>query len=107
MSTTVVGEFETKAGAVRATLSDWRGRLRADIRLWVEPRESPGSELVPTAKGLSVPIEYADDLLELVLALSAAAQNELRDRQGRRSSTTTTSTHDGSTGGRQNGHAQR
>lgn len=83
MSSQVVAEFEwERRGFVRACLDDFRGKKFASIRLWVEPKNAqPGADLIPTSKGLSVPIEYASDLLECVQALAAAAP---RTTSGRR-----------------------
>ena len=83
----LVAEFEVgRAGTVRASLSTYRGVRRLDLRLWVQPRQSPGAPLIPTAKGLNVPIEFADELLEAATALWAAAKqasNELGQRRAR------------------------
>jgi Transcriptional Coactivator p15 (PC4) len=73
LSDNVVHEFELeRAGTVRASLSEFRGRERIDLRLWVEPRDQPGGELIPTAKGVNVPVEFLDDLEEAVAALRRA-----------------------------------
>jgi hypothetical protein len=61
-----------KRSEVRASLSNYRGELRADIRLWV-----PGDgedELVPTKSGISVPVEDLPRLLEAVQALIEASK---------------------------------
>jgi hypothetical protein len=74
-----VGEFELeRAGAVRASVSTYRKRLRLDLRLWVEPRDTPGSPLIPTKAGINVPAEYADELVEAAQALATAARQEQR-----------------------------
>jgi hypothetical protein len=71
----VVSEFELgRKGWVRATLSSFKGRRYVSIRLWVARRDDPlADELVPTAKGLTVSADYADELLEAVQALRDAA----------------------------------
>ncbi len=84
MSSEVVHEFEIRTGAVRASVGDFRGRRRLDVRVWVERRDSPGAELIPTPRGLSLPIEYADDLLEAAQAIVAAVASSGRSRAGRR-----------------------
>jgi Transcriptional Coactivator p15 (PC4) len=69
----IVHEFELEhRGTVRATIDDFKGKRYASVRLWVEPSGQMGADLIPTGKGLSVPIEYASDLLECVQALAAA-----------------------------------
>jgi Transcriptional Coactivator p15 (PC4) len=75
MASQVLAEFEwERRGFVRATLDEFKGRQFASIRLWVEPRDKqPGADLIPTSKGLSVPVEYASDLLEACQALAAVA----------------------------------
>jgi Transcriptional Coactivator p15 (PC4) len=74
MANQVLAEFEWEhRGFVRATVDSFKGRDYASIRLWVEPSGQTGADLIPTGKGLSVPIEYASDLLECVQALAAAA----------------------------------
>jgi Transcriptional Coactivator p15 (PC4) len=63
-----------KRSEVRASLSHYRGELRADIRLWV-----PGDgdeELVPTKSGTSLPVDYLGNLLQTVQALVGAASTE-------------------------------
>jgi len=75
----VVFEFEAgRRGTVRASVSHYKGKVYADLRLWVEPRESPGAELIPTSKGLSLPIEFADEMREAADALANAAKASTR-----------------------------
>jgi hypothetical protein len=71
----VLYEFELgRRGTVRTTLETFKGKKYASVRLWVEPREGPpGSDLIPTSKGLTVPIEYIAELVEAVVALKGAA----------------------------------
>ncbi len=72
-----VFEFELEhAGTVRARVSEFAGRRRCDLRLWVEPRDTPGGQLLPTKKGLSVPVEYVEELVEAARALAKAVQAE-------------------------------
>jgi hypothetical protein len=67
-------EFElANRGTVRATIETFKGKRYASIRLWVEPRETPGADLIPTSKGISVPVEYIPELLEAAQALASAA----------------------------------
>lgn len=74
MVSQVLHEFEwERRGFVRACIDTFKGHEYASIRLWVEPRDAAGGELIPTSKGLSVPVEYASDLLEACQALAAAA----------------------------------
>lgn len=74
MTDRVVAEFELgHRGTVRGTLDTFKGKTYASVRLWIEPREAPGAELIPTSKGLTVPIEFVGELRELVDELAAAA----------------------------------
>jgi hypothetical protein len=69
----VLHEFELgHRGTVRATLETFKGKRYASVRLWVEPRDTPGADLIPTSKGLTVPLEYVPELLEAAQALGAA-----------------------------------
>lgn len=71
----IVHEFEMgRVGTVRASLGEYGGKQRIDVRIWVEPRDRPGAALIATPKGISLPVEYADDLLELVEALWRASK---------------------------------
>lgn len=73
----VLHEFELgHRGTVRATVETFRGKRYGSVRLWVEPREQPGADLIPTSKGLSVPIEYVPELLEAVQALATAVKGK-------------------------------
>jgi hypothetical protein len=62
----VIHEFEAGRGTIRTTISEFRDKRYIDVRLWVEPRDQPGAALIPTKRGVSVPIEYLDDLAEAV-----------------------------------------
>lgn len=55
---------------VRATLSTFRGVLRADLRIWVADDEGDGDH--PTRKGISVRADDLPKLLEAVQALIEA-----------------------------------
>ncbi len=68
----MVYEFEISRGTIRASVSYFRGKALIDLRLWVEPRL--GQDLIPTKKGISVPVEYVDDLEEAVAALVKAVR---------------------------------
>jgi hypothetical protein len=69
----VVAEFDLPNGLARATISTFRGVLKAQVRLWVEPYGQPGAPLIPTKSGFSVPLEYMDDFEDAVSALASAA----------------------------------
>jgi hypothetical protein len=85
MASQVLAEFEWEhRGTVRATLDDFKGNRYASIRLWVEPRDQPGADLIPTGKGISVPIEYASDLGELGQVLGAAVPRTTSRRKAAR-----------------------
>jgi hypothetical protein len=74
----VAHEFELgKRGWVRATIDTFKQKRYASVRLWVEPRETPGAELIPTSKGLTVPIEFVPELVEAVLALGEAVKGKV------------------------------
>jgi hypothetical protein len=66
---TVVHEFElgSRGRTIRSSLTQFRGKTLVDVRLWVEP--SPGEPLIPTRKGISVPLEYLPELREALHAL--------------------------------------
>ena len=56
---------------IRATLSTYRGAVRAHLRLYYRTADG---EWKPTQKGVSVPIDHLDTLDDAVHALKAAAQ---------------------------------
>jgi hypothetical protein len=69
----VIHEFEAGRGAIRTSVSQFRGKTFVDVRLWVEPRDQSGADLIPTKRGLSVDAAYLDDLEEEI----ALARSEL------------------------------
>lgn len=66
----VVHEFENGRQWIRASVSQFRGRVYADIRLWYEPE--PGAALKPTQKGIAILEENLDELEAAVAALRKA-----------------------------------
>jgi hypothetical protein len=91
----VIHEFEIGRGTVRSTLNEFGGRTYFDLRLWVEPRDQPGAALIPTKRGLSLPLEFLPEIGEALEALDEAAkrdQGELTNRQ-RRATRAATRTH--------------
>ncbi|MGH3032996.1 MAG: transcriptional coactivator p15/PC4 family protein [Gaiellaceae bacterium] len=75
MSDHVVYTFRKNSReAVRATLSEFRGRQLADLRVWAATDEGD----VATRKGISVRVEDVSKLLEAVQALVAAHERESR-----------------------------
>jgi hypothetical protein len=72
----VVYEFEAGRHTIRARLSHFRGKTYLDLRTWYEPE--PGQPLRPTQKGVSVGVEYLEELKEAVDALAAAVRQEKR-----------------------------
>ena len=66
----VVYEFEAGRHTIRARLSHFRGKTYLDLRTWYEAE--PGQPLRPTQKGVSIPVEYLEELKEAVDALAAA-----------------------------------
>jgi hypothetical protein len=84
----VIHEFEVGRGTIRSTLSDFGGKTYFDLRLWVEPRDQPGAALIPTKRGLSLPLEFLPEVGEALDALGEAVkhdQGELASRRRRRS----------------------
>ena len=73
----VLHEFEVGRGTIRSTLSEFAGKTYFDVRLWVEPRDQPGAALIPTKRGLSLPLEYLPEVTE---ALEAISETMKRDR---------------------------
>lgn len=68
---TIVHEFDLgRRGVVRSSITEFRGRRFADLRLWVEPRDQPRAALIPTRKGISIPVEHMDELLESLQAIA-------------------------------------
>jgi hypothetical protein len=55
----VIHEFECGRGRDSHTLNDFSGKTYFDLRLWVEPRDQPGAALIPTKRGLSLPMEFS------------------------------------------------
>jgi hypothetical protein len=78
-----VFEFEAGHYTVRAGLSEFRGQQRIDLRQWVEPRDSPGADLIPTQKGINLPVSFLDELEEAVAALRAAVGKRAGSPKGR------------------------
>lgn len=69
MAQRVLHEFEVGRGTVRTSISEFRGKVFVDVRLWVEPRDQPGADLIPTKRGISVDVAYMDDLEEAIAAV--------------------------------------
>ena len=87
----VVHEFEATRGVVRSTLNEFNGKTYFDVRLWVEPRDEPGAALIPTKRGLSLPLEFLPEVSEALEAIREAVkhdQGELASRQRRRRQST-------------------
>jgi hypothetical protein len=85
-------EFDCGRGTIRTTLNTFSGREYFDCRLWVEPRDQPGEALIPTRRGLSLPLEFLPELSEALEAIGEAIkhdQGELAGRQRRRRQSTT------------------
>jgi hypothetical protein len=66
----VVAEFENGRQWIRASVTQYRGRVYADIRQWYEPEH--GKPLKPTQKGIAILEENLDDLEAAVAALRKA-----------------------------------
>jgi hypothetical protein len=84
----VVYEFEWhRRGFVRATLDTFGGKQYVSLRLWVEPRDQPGATLIPTKRGLSLPLEFLPEVVEALEAVGETIKQdkgELADRARRR-----------------------
>jgi hypothetical protein len=83
----LVHEFDCGHGTIRTTLNVFSGRVFFDCRLWVEPRDQPGAALIPTKRGLSLPLEFLPEVGEALEAIGEAVkrdQGELAHRQRRR-----------------------
>src|SRR5262249_17802627 len=61
----VVHEFENGRQWIRCSLSTFRGKAYADLRIWFEPK--PGEPMKPTQKGINILVENLDEL-EIALA---------------------------------------
>ena len=70
---TVYSFAKSKDEEVHASLSTYRGRLRADLRVWVADEKDA---LHPTKKGISVPVADLPKLLAAVEALVVGAKGE-------------------------------
>lgn len=57
---------------IRISLSKFKGRTFADVRLFLCNR---AGEVVPTRKGIAIPVERLAELEEAVLKLRNAAEN--------------------------------
>jgi hypothetical protein len=79
----VVHEFEAGRGTIRTCLSTFREREYVDLRLWIEPRDQPGAELVPTKRGLSLPLEFLPELTEALEAIREAVKRDQGELAGR------------------------
>jgi Transcriptional Coactivator p15 (PC4) len=79
----VVHEFEASRGVVRSTLNDFGGKTYLDLRLWVEPRDQPGAALIPTRRGLSLPVEFLPELTEALEAIREAVKHDQGELVGR------------------------
>jgi hypothetical protein len=63
-------------GVVRSTLNEFGGKTYFDVRLWVEPRDQPGAALIPTRRGLSLPLEFLPELSEALEAIGEAVKHD-------------------------------
>jgi len=79
----VIHEFEVGRGTVRSTVSDFGGRTYFDLRLWVEPRDQPGAELIPTKRGLSLPLEFLPEVVEALEAIDDSVKHDRGELAGR------------------------
>jgi hypothetical protein len=75
VSNVIVHRVDRGYGEIRVILTEWRGRLRADLRLWIRdvgPDEDPSGELRSTTKGVVLKLDDLPALLEAVRALVEA-----------------------------------
>jgi len=62
-----IGDFDlTDTTKVVASISEYRGTKRVDLRVWWKPDDA---DWVPTKKGVSVPVEKWPEMLKLILAV--------------------------------------
>ncbi len=60
--------------AVGVGISEWKGQPRVDIRIYVPSLED--NTLIPTKKGISLPIEKYPELMEALYKLGDTMSNE-------------------------------
>lgn len=83
MAPRVIHEFEAARGVIRTTLSEFSGRTYFDLRLWVEPRDEPGAALIPTKRGVSLPLEFLPELTEALEAIREVVKHDQGELVGR------------------------
>jgi hypothetical protein len=65
-------------------LNEFNGKTYFDVRLWVEPRDQPGEALIPTRRGLSLPLEFLPEFGEALEAIGEAVKQDRGELVGRR-----------------------
>jgi len=89
----LINEFEkNSAEIVRTSISEYKGQLYVDFRVWTSGAARDLGERLPTRKGLTISIEILPDLLK---AVQAAIEHV---RQSRKSTETGSQKFAGSSG---------
>ena len=66
--------MKTEHGCVRVSLSTFKGVDRVDIRNYYVDRKS--GELLPTRKGISIPVEKVDALVKRIRRIESAQSSD-------------------------------
>ena len=61
--------------AIGVGLSEWKGQVRVDVRIYVPSLEDTDT-LIPTKKGLSLPVEKFPELMKAIYKLGETMSNE-------------------------------
>jgi len=63
MNSRVIAEFQkNSAEFVRISLSEFKGSLYFDLRIWLQEKPAEPGNLKPTKKGLCLSVDLLDDL---------------------------------------------
>jgi hypothetical protein len=68
---------------IRSTLSEFGGKTYFDVRLWVEPRDQHAAALIPSKRGLSLPLEFLPEIGEALEAINEATKSDQGELVGR------------------------
>jgi hypothetical protein len=66
--------LEQARADVHITISEFRRQTRLDLRHYVESDSSPGMPIIPTKKGINVPLNELPKLIDALLDIQAAAR---------------------------------
>jgi hypothetical protein len=77
MSSRVISEFQKNSVEfVRVCLSEFKGSLYFDVRIWVQEAAGEPGNLKATKKGICLNIELLNDLRQALDALGRAIEGE-------------------------------